>query len=68
MPPAKPTSTPDYLTVPAWADVVAEACAFYADHLEKLGVELNQQRLLSTQVRLCRRAEKLTRPYAEDED
>jgi hypothetical protein len=63
-----PTSAPDYLTVPAWAELAADAFAHYADHLEKVGVEIGQQRLMQTQVRLCRRAEKLTRPYAEDED
>lgn len=66
--PAKPASAPDYLSVPAWADLVADACAFYADHLEKVGVEIGQPRLMVTNVRLARRAEKLTRPYAEDDE
>lgn len=64
---AKPTATPDYLTLPPYATVVADGLEAHADTVEKLAQEIGQTRVMAPIVQMLRRASVQTRAYAEDE-
>jgi hypothetical protein len=64
---AKPTATPDYLNIPPYATVVADAIEAQVDVMEKLSIEIGQQRVLAPVVQMLRRAALQTRAFSEDE-
>lgn len=52
----RPGAAPDFLSNPAWAGLVADACAEHAERLEKLGVEIGQANTMAPLVWMSRRA------------
>lgn len=64
---AKPTAAPDYLTLPPYALLVADALTDAADTMEKHSIEVGQQRVMAPLVQMLKRAGNQTRAYAEDE-
>jgi hypothetical protein len=65
---AKPPTTPDYLNIPPYATVVADALEAQVDVMEKLSIEIGQQRVLAPVVQMLRRAALQTRAFSKDED
>lgn len=64
---AKPPTTPDYLNIPPYATIVADAIEAQVDVTEKLAQEIGQQRVMTPIVQMLRRAALQTRAFAEDE-
>ena len=64
---AKPTATPDYLTLPPYALLVADVLSDGADIMEKHSIEVGQQRVMAPLVQMLKRAANQTRAFAEDE-
>ncbi len=67
MPPRTTKVTPDFLTLPPYAALVADALSEAADLREKQAAEIGQERLMDPLVRLLRRAATQTRPYGTEE-
>lgn len=66
MPPkARTNSEPDYLTVPAWRNLIADACDFYADHMIKLGEEKGIRQVMAPTIDFLTLSAKQTREYAD---
>jgi hypothetical protein len=66
MPPkARINGEPDYLSVAAWRDLIADACDFYADHMAKLGEEKEIPQVMAPTVKFMRLSAKQTREYAD---
>lgn len=63
--PAAPRPTLDYTSMPPYAELVADACVFYADAMEKTAQEIGQQRAMRTSVQMLRRAGKQTQALAD---
>lgn len=66
---AKNTTAPDFMGIPSYAQMVADAIARGADAIEKDAAEAGQSRVLAPVVQMVRRAAVQTQKFAEpDED
>lgn len=61
------STTPDYLTLPPYALIVADALEAHADTTDKLAQEIGQTRVMAPIVQMLRRAAVQTRTFADDE-
>ena len=68
MPAPKTTTTPDFMGIPSYAQMVAEAIALGADTIEKNAVEAGQSRVLAPVVQMVRRASVQVQKFAEPDD
>lgn len=64
----RPNATPDYLALPPYALIVADALEAHADTTDKLAQEIGQQRVMAPIVQMLRRAAVQTRSFAEDDN
>lgn len=60
-------TTPDYLNIPPYASIVADALEAHADTTEKLAQEIGQVRVMAPIVQMLRRASVQTLLFAVDE-
>lgn len=63
----RPNTTPDYLNLPPYALIVADALEAHATTIDKLAQEIGQTRVMAPIVQMLRRAAVQTRGYAEDD-